>query len=63
MTRRWLQDSRIAPVIDNATDQKTGKDRIKDNIRRLWKEQIDQADIRYKGKPRASYKHLRGITR
>jgi len=48
MTRRWLQDSGIALVIDNAIDQKTGKDRIKDNIRNLWKEQIDQADIRYK---------------
>jgi len=63
MTKRWLQDSGIAPVIEYATDQKTGKDRIKENIRHLWKEQIDQTDIRYKGKPRASYKHLRGITR
>jgi len=63
MTRRSLRDSGITPVIDNATDQKSGKDRIKENIRYLWKDQIDQADIRYKGKPRASYKHLRGITR
>jgi len=63
MTRRWLQDSGIIPVIDNARDQKTGKDRIKDNVRHLWKEHIDQADIRYKGKPRATYKHLWGITR
>jgi len=63
MTKKWLRNSGIAPVIDNATDQKMGKDRIKDNIRYLWKEQIDQAEIRYKGKPRASYKHLRGITR
>jgi len=26
MTRRWLQNSGIAPVIDNATDQNTGKE-------------------------------------
>jgi len=63
MTRGWLQDSGITLVIDNARDQKAGKDRIKENIRHLWKEQIDQAGIRYKGKSRASYKYLRGITR
>lgn len=30
---------------------------------RLWREAVDDSDIRYKGKPRTKWTHLREISR
>jgi len=63
MAQQWLANSGITNVITNAFGLKEGYASIKDNIRHLWEERIRSANIRYDGKPRAKYGHLRKLTR
>jgi len=63
MAQRWLASSGITDVITNAFGLKEGYASIRDNARHLWEERIRSANIRYDGKPRAKYGHLRKLTR
>jgi len=63
MAQRWLADSGITGIITNAFGLKEGYASIKENIRHQWGERIKSADIRYDGRPRAKYGHLRKLTR
>jgi len=62
MAQRWLADSGITDIITNPFGLKEGYASIKDNVRHLWEERIKSANIRYDGKPRAKYGHLRKLT-
>ena len=63
MAQRWLSNSGITDIITNALGLKEGYTSIKENVRHLWSERIKVTDIRYDGKPRAKYSHLRELTR
>jgi len=63
MAQQWLSSSGITSVITNAFGLKEGYASIKENVKHLWGQQIAAADIRYDGKPRAKYSHLRELTR
>ena len=63
MAQQWLTNSGIPDVITNAFGLKEGYASIKENIRYLWGERIESSDIRYEGKHRAKYGHLRKLTR
>ena len=63
LAQRWLKDSGITDIITNASGLKEGYASIKENVRHLWQERIESADIRYDGRPRAKYGHLRELTR
>ena len=62
MSRRWLSGSGIADIITNAFGLKEGNASIKENIRHLWGQQISSTNIRYDGKPRGKYGHLKRLT-
>ena len=62
-SNKWLHDSGIKDIIQYSFSQKQGKSWIKANMIRLWRETIEDSDLRYKGKPRTKWTHLRKVTR
>jgi len=59
MSNAWLETSNLPTIIANGG----GISDIKAGMTRESQEQIDHEDIRYKGKPRAKYGHLRNMSR
>ena len=59
MSNRWLETSNLPTTIANAQ----GIDGIKAHTRKQWKERINHKDIRYKGKPRKKYGHVKDLWR
>ena len=64
-SRQWLKDSEMEEIIkfDAGISEKQGKKTIKERLRVDWTELIEGENIRYQGKPRAGYQHLRNTTR
>jgi len=55
MAQQWLTNSGITDIITNTFGLKEGYGSIKENIRRLWGEPVESANIRYDGRPRGKY--------
>ena len=62
-SREWLKGSEMEEIIENALSEQQGTNDIKRRLLVDWAELIEDENIRYKGKPRASYQHLKGTTR
>jgi len=58
MSNIWLETSNLPTIIANGG----GINDITSGMTREWQEWIDHEDIRYKGKPRAKYGHLRNMS-
>ena len=62
-SEKWLNASGVKQNILTALDSESGKKMIKATLLREWQNSNEKESIRYEGRPRTSYKHLKGTTR
>jgi len=62
-SEKWLNASGVKQNILTALDSESGKKTIKATLLSEWQNSNEKESIRYEGRPRTSYKHLKGTTR